>query len=81
MKDMQFRVLLDLMMVIDPWPLSDVDHRVFIQLLRNEAKAIGYDDEIAAYHNFLQLRGTVPKALPTKKRKPRKARGSKSTGA
>ena len=77
MKDMQFRVLLDLMMVSDPWPLPDNgSHDEFINMLRNEAKQRGYDDEIVAYHNFLGKH-----ALPKKveKRKPRKARGIKKT--
>ena len=75
MKDMQFRLLLDLMMVSDPWPLPDNgSHDEFINMLRNEAKKRGYDDEIVAYHNFLGKHAVPEKVV---ERKPRKARGTK----
>ena len=73
MKDTQFRVLLDLLMVSDPWPLDDDARTVFVEQLHNESKKRGYDDVINAYHFFQQK---VKKALPKKarvvKRKPRK---------
>ena len=74
MKDIEYRVLLDLMMVSDPWPLGQTNLAIFKKFMKNEAKHRGYDDEIVAYHNFLGKH-----ALPKKvvKRKPRKARGIK----
>lgn len=80
MKDMQFRVLLDLMMVSDPWPLTAEAKIIFLHLMDNESKKHGYDDVITAYHFFQQK---VKKALPRKveKRKPRKVRGVKTNGA
>lgn len=75
MQDQQFRTLLNLMMEIDPWPLSEDDKFIFMGLMLNESKKRGYDDETQAYHYFLQ--GNVKKKLPVKQRKPRKARGIK----
>lgn len=76
MKDAQFRVLLNLMMASDPWPLLEKgSQEVFVGMLRNEAKARGYDDEIIAYHAAC---GGVP-VNKVEKRKPRKARGIKKT--
>lgn len=73
MKDKQFRVLLDLMMVSDPWPLAEKgSHEVFVELLHNEARNRGYDDEIVAYHVAC---GGAP-ANKVKIRKPRKKRGT-----
>jgi len=61
MKDMQFRALLDLMMVCDPWPLEDNGSRnELLRLLTNEAKKRGYDDSLAAYHAFLGGIGIKP---------------------
>lgn len=76
MKDMQFRVLLDLMMVNDPWLLGEAEQLIFMQHMRNEAKKRGYDDEIQAYHNLLG-KHSLPKKV--EKRKPRKMRGIKKT--
>ncbi len=53
MKDMQFRVLLDLMMVSDPWPLDDDARSVLVEQLHNESRKRGYDDMVTAYHSFL----------------------------
>jgi hypothetical protein len=47
----EFRTLLELMMVSDPWPLKD-HHRTFlVSLLNDEAEERGYEDWIAAYHD------------------------------
>lgn len=70
MKDIQFRVLLNLLMQASPRALNVEDYTVFVDLLRNEAKKRGYDDEVQAYHHFMQ--GGVKKVL---KKKPRKVRG------
>ena len=51
MTDIQFRALLDLTMVSDPWPLEygkdDID-----DLLDGEARERGYSGWVPAYHDF-----------------------------
>lgn len=64
MRDSEFRVLLDLMMVSDPWPLGQSELATFKSHMLNESNKRGYDDTIIAYHNFLQK--GHKKALPTK---------------
>ena len=73
MKDLQFRVLLDLMMVSDPWPLTAEANIVFMHLMDNESKQRGYDDAIQAFHFFQQkVKKALPKRAKVVKRKPRK---------
>lgn len=50
--DGQFRALLNLMMVSDPWPLSDEEHDRIDWLLDCEAQARGFDRWTEAYHEF-----------------------------
>jgi hypothetical protein len=54
MSDEQFRVLMSLVMVSDPWPLqvgkSDID-----ELLDDEARFRGFCDWIAAYHAWPEV--------------------------
>ena len=44
MSDKKFRLLLDLWMVSDPWPLSDQAHTDMTEWLRAEAIERGYDE-------------------------------------
>jgi hypothetical protein len=47
-----FRLLLDLYMVSDPWPLEpDQDQKMQVFLLA-EASKRGYDSWVTAYHEF-----------------------------
>ena len=48
----EFRTLLDLMMVSDPWQLSEESRSVFEFLLNTESIKRGYDAWIVAYHEF-----------------------------
>jgi len=50
--DRPFRVLLDLYMVSDPWPLSDESSGVLFAFLDAEASKRGYDTWVDAYHEF-----------------------------
>lgn len=50
MTDNELRVLLELKMVSDPWPLSDKDMVVFNRLLNIESKMRGYNGWVDAYH-------------------------------
>lgn len=46
----EFRSLLDLFMVSDPWPLGDKAHGVLLDLLTCESRVRGYDYWEVAYH-------------------------------
>ena len=46
----EFRALLDLLMVSDPWPLDDRAHGVLLKLLTSESAARGYESWETAYH-------------------------------
>ena len=46
----QFRVLLDLFMVSDPWPLERAKHDTMDEMLDSMAKGFGYEDWIIAWH-------------------------------
>lgn len=49
--DEEFRMLLDLMMASDPWPISVHQHVIMAGLLSEEAEERGYDDGwVVAYH-------------------------------
>ncbi|KKL75605.1 hypothetical protein LCGC14_2053240 [marine sediment metagenome] len=52
MGDDEFRVLLDLLMVSDPWPL-EYGHEIMTDLADSQARLRGYMDWIAAYHDFI----------------------------
>jgi len=48
--DEEFRVLLDLIMVSDPWPIEQRNKRTLINLLNGESRKRGYVGHIQAYH-------------------------------
>jgi len=52
--DREFRMLLDLFMVTGPWPsvLTDDDNETFMEMITAESHARGYEDWVAAYHEF-----------------------------
>jgi len=50
MNDKEFRTLLDLWMVNDPFPLPEEQHETFNGLLNREAQKRGYDAISIAYH-------------------------------
>ena len=52
MNSFEFRYLMDLLMVSEPWPLSDISHNCLINMVDSEAKERGYSDWITAYHEF-----------------------------
>ena len=53
MSDKEFRVLLDLFMVSDPWPLDEEESQETIRhMLNEESRTIGYADWVEAYHKF-----------------------------
>ena len=47
----EFSALLDLLMVVDPWP-KQVNRNVIKNMANDEAIRLGYWDWIDAYHNF-----------------------------
>jgi len=52
-KPIEFRYLLDLYMVSDPWPLEDKkSHKIIGDMLDEISKAFGSPDWVAAYHEF-----------------------------
>lgn len=50
MSDKTFRVLLDLFMVSDPWPLSEEGRREYEQVITAEASRRGHNGWVEAYH-------------------------------
>lgn len=50
--DKEFRLLLDLFMVSDPWPLEDDRFVIMEKLLMKEAHVRGFDSYIEGYHEF-----------------------------
>lgn len=50
LSDKQFRVLLDLFMVSDPWPLSDGEFATVEKLLMSESNAREFNSYTDAYH-------------------------------
>lgn len=52
MSPTEYRALLDLFMVSDPWPLEDANQRTLLVLLNREARERGFVDWISAYHFF-----------------------------
>lgn len=51
-REKELRVLLDLFMVSDPWPLNDESRNVLESMLNEAAQCIGCDNWIDAYHNY-----------------------------
>lgn len=52
MKDNEFRMLLDLRMVSDPWPLDEQASETMLEMLNRKAALEGYMDWVDAYHRF-----------------------------
>jgi hypothetical protein len=52
MKDQEFRLLLDLLIVLDPWPLKENNRDVLLQMLDAEAVRRGFKHAHDAYHRF-----------------------------
>lgn len=52
LSDDVFRVLLDLYMVSDPWPLTDAADVILHALIDSEGQARGFTDWVTAYHRF-----------------------------
>lgn len=48
----EYWLLMQLTMVSDPWPLSDLDHERMVDMLNKEAEAREYDSWIHAYHEW-----------------------------
>ena len=48
----EYSALMNLMMVSDPWPTTEIQKRTITDLLNEEAKRRNYDDWIEAYHAF-----------------------------
>jgi len=47
-----FRVLLDLFMCSDPWPMDDSSHAVMLAFVESESKRLGFSDWIEAFHGL-----------------------------
>ena len=52
MRDLEFRFLLDLFMVSDPWPLDKQSQDVIENMLDEEAKKRGFDGWVSAFHDY-----------------------------
>ena len=50
--DHVFRMLLDLYMAADPWPLSDKQSGMMLAFLTAESSKRGYGTWVEAYHDF-----------------------------
>ena len=48
----EYAVLMKLMMVSDPWPLTSVERDRMEKMLNKEAVDRGYDDWVGAYHEW-----------------------------
>lgn len=53
MKESELRVLLDLYMVSDPWPLKEHADGVLEDLLNRESGERGFSSWVVAYHEFM----------------------------
>lgn len=51
-RDGEFRALLDLFMVSDPYPGSEANHTTVESLLNRISTFYGYKDWVEAYHEF-----------------------------
>lgn len=47
-----FRMLLNLVMVTDPWPLNDSENTTFIDWMNHESQLWGFPSWVEAYHQF-----------------------------
>ena len=52
MNEGQFKALLDLLMVSDPWPLDEQAHRALLAYANAESGKRGYDGWIHAFHEI-----------------------------
>jgi len=52
MNDHEFRMLLNLYMISDPWPLTPEEDDTCAVLLNTEAKKRGFSGWVPAYHKF-----------------------------
>lgn len=50
----EFGVLLRLLMVSDPWPLSELDRDTLVEVLNEESRSRNYDDWTHAYHEMCE---------------------------
>lgn len=48
----QFRALLDLWMVSDPWPLDEWQHDELGRFITEASKSLGFEDWVEAYHRL-----------------------------
>ena len=48
----ELRVLCELKMVLDPWPLDEADNNIFTVMLDRECRKQGFDDWIEAWHEL-----------------------------
>jgi hypothetical protein len=55
MSNEEFRALLDLMMVSDPWPLNVPEYEALEGLFARESDARGFASWIVAYHELEPL--------------------------
>lgn len=55
MSDKTFRVMLDLFMCSDPWPLSEESRREYERALESEASRRGHNGLVEAYHRHQPL--------------------------
>lgn len=58
--DQEFRELLNLVMVSDPWPLDDESEKVVTGFLEREAQERGFDTWTEAYHEMEAERPVEP---------------------
>lgn len=52
MSDDQFKAFMALMMVSDPWPLSQTEHDDLLEIADEESRRRGFDNWIDAYHRM-----------------------------
>lgn len=48
----EFSALMNLMMVSDPWPISDIEGDRIVDMLNEEARSRDYKDWVEAYHDM-----------------------------
>lgn len=48
----EFSVLLNLLMVSDPWPLEEIDRVRLIQMMDEESQSRNYANWVEAYHEM-----------------------------
>lgn len=52
MNDEELRAFLNLLMISDPWPLSENEQNILDEFAQRESKKRGYKDWIDAFHAF-----------------------------